>query len=104
DNGINLNITDLTVRGCNLTDNGAGGIEISAGDAKFTENYIARNRGVGIAAGGLGNPSLAVNSIIAYNTIERNGSALTGSGIQLGGNQVNVLCTGNLIRQNELNG
>jgi hypothetical protein len=104
DNGININSTELTVSGCHLTDNGAGGIEVSAGTINIHDNYIARNKRVGIASGGLGNPALATNVIVSHNTIERNGGALTGSGIQVGGNMVHVLIDGNIIRQNELNG
>lgn len=105
DNGINLNTGGgLTVARCKITYNGKGGIEFAGSRGKFVNNYVAHNLNVGIAAGGLGNPSLGKDIQVLGNTVERNGSNGSGDGISAGGNVVHCIIANNIARENELNG
>jgi hypothetical protein len=105
DNGINPNTGGgLLVRGCHLTDNGGGGLEFAGSRFQMADCYVARNRNVGVALGGLGNPSLGKDVLLRGNLIERNGNAGSGAGVQIGGNVVHAIISNNIIRENELQG
>lgn len=102
DNGVNLNTGGgLWILGSTMNDNGVGGVEFAGGRLVVADSEISGNRQVGIAVGGLGNPSVGKDLLIHHNRINKNGTPTAGgSGMQIGGNVIHVAADYNIIRDN----
>lgn len=111
DNGLNVAWCGGTqISNSRFEFNGAGGLEMTTSRLIFFGNHVNNNRNVGVAFGGVGNPSV-IQAISCYgNFFYRNGAYRTsetpvtlygtGAGMQLGGNAIIVDIAGNFFFEN----
>lgn len=108
--GFNPSVYDgLVMIGDIGTNNGTGGVEATAVlNQKIAINRFAYNKVCGMAIGGFRNPTIGRSAMIGGNTVYMNGSgsasSTLGYGIIIGANQQGALVTGNIVKQNSLQG